>query len=396
MGISVRATEVSRRRLSADTFVLIRILAEDLSPPVLKVSSPIGYVDENSNVGTPIVDANGNNITFKIEDADIGNPEDLPKYAYEMTTTSFMINNEGHLVVNQENLDRDPPNENRLSFQVFVRELIEDGPKSSIPVTITVNLKDVNDNAPILEPVRDISLVAGNTKRNIATLKASDKDGDTKLEYNIVRVTNNGKRIFQLNPRNGKLDLIGPVKASEHYAITGEVIDSGGKSSQGVIEVRITPEPNLRGPRFLKFLYEAQISEAANKFATVISTEAIDPEGDLVRYAIVGGNEAGHFLIEESTGEIRVATSLDRESQERYSLTITAEDNGGKSNSATVNIKVEDVNDQFPEFMTLPYSFRVSEGESNTIVGMVEAKDNDIDENAVVHYSVPEDSNFEI
>ena len=67
-------------------------------------------------------------------------------------------------------------------------------------------------------------------------------------------------------------------------------------------------------------MYEAQISEAANKFATVINTEAIDPEGDLVRYAIVGGNEAGHFLIEESTGEIRVATSLDRESQERYSL----------------------------------------------------------------------------
>ena len=66
-------------------------------------------------------------------------------------------------------------------------------------------------------------------------LKASDKDGDTKLEYKIVRVTNNGKRIFKLNPRDGKLDLIGPVKAGEHYAITVEVIDSGGKSSQGKI-----------------------------------------------------------------------------------------------------------------------------------------------------------------
>ena len=81
-----------------------------------------------------------------------------------------MIDTEGHLIVNQANLDRDPPNENRLSFQVFVRELIEDDPKSSRPVTITVNLRDVNDNAPILEPVRDISLVAGNTKRNIATV----------------------------------------------------------------------------------------------------------------------------------------------------------------------------------------------------------------------------------
>ena len=69
--ISVRATEVSRNRLSADTFVIIRVLAEDLSPPVLSVSSPIGYVDENSNIGTPVLDANGNNITFKLADADI-------------------------------------------------------------------------------------------------------------------------------------------------------------------------------------------------------------------------------------------------------------------------------------------------------------------------------------
>ena len=151
-------------------------------------------------------------------------------------------------------------------------------------------------------------------------MSATDKDGDTLLTYNIVRVTNNGKRIFNLNSRTGKLDLIGPVRAGEHYALTVEVTDSGGKSSQGVIEVRVTPQPNLLGPVFSQFLYQAQIDEDAAKFATVISTEAKDPEGDLVRYAIVGGNEENQFLIEESTGEIRVATSLDRETRERYSL----------------------------------------------------------------------------
>ena len=98
------------------------------------------------------------------------NPDDLPKYVYEITTTSFIVDENGFLVVNQPNLDRDRPNESRLSFRVFVRELLNDDPKSSRPLTITVNLKDVNDNAPILEPVRDISLVAGNTKRNIATV----------------------------------------------------------------------------------------------------------------------------------------------------------------------------------------------------------------------------------
>ena len=57
-------------------------------------------------------------------------------------------------------------------------------------------------------------------------------------------------------------------------------------------------------------------------------------------FITVGGNELQHFLIEESTGEIRVNTSLDRELQERYSLNIRASDNGGKSNTATVNVKV--------------------------------------------------------
>lgn len=227
-------------------------------------------------------------------------------------------------------------------------------------------------------------------------LSASDRDGDTKLNYNIVRVTNNGRRIFDLNSRTGKLDLVGPVRDGEHYAITVEVVDSGGKTSQGVIEVRVTPQPNIRGPVFSQFLYEAEISEAANKFATVISTEAKDPEGDLVRYAIVGGNEEESFIIEESTGEIRVATSLDREKQDKYSLSISAQDNGGKANTATVNIKVTDVNDQSPEFVSLPYSFRVVEGESEAEVGKVEALDEDIGENAIVHYSVQEDEFFDI
>ena len=171
----------------------------------------LGYIDENAPVGTIVTDSSGANITFQITDSDIPRAEDLPQYAYEITTTAFMIDANGYLVVNQANLDRDPPNENRLSFQVFVRELGEDEPKSSRPVTITVNLKDVNDNAPVLEAVPDISVVAGAAKRNIAQLSATDKDGDTLLTYNIVRVTNNGKRIFNLNSRTGKLDLIGNV-----------------------------------------------------------------------------------------------------------------------------------------------------------------------------------------
>ena len=116
------------------------------------------------------------------------NSVDLPEYAYEITTTAFMIDENGFLIVNQANLDRDPPNENRLSFQVFVRELEEDNPKSSVPLTITVNLKDVNDNAPVLEAVPDISVVAGAAKRNIATVSTNFYTFKTWLLPLIIRL----------------------------------------------------------------------------------------------------------------------------------------------------------------------------------------------------------------
>ena len=173
--ITIRAREVSSKKLFAETTLSIKIMAEDLNPPVLTVSDAIGYIDENSVVGTVVANSKGENITFQISDADILVPEDLPQYAYEITTTAFMIDENGHLIVNQANLDRDAPNENRLSFQVFVRELNQEEPKSSKPVTITVNLKDVNDNSPILEAVPDISIVAGATKRNIATVSYRSK-----------------------------------------------------------------------------------------------------------------------------------------------------------------------------------------------------------------------------
>ena len=46
--------------------------------------------------------------------------EDPPEYVYEMTSTSFTVSQDGFLVVNEAGLDRDPPNEPKLSFQVWV------------------------------------------------------------------------------------------------------------------------------------------------------------------------------------------------------------------------------------------------------------------------------------
>jgi hypothetical protein len=50
-----------------------------------------------------------------------------PRYAYELTTSGFRVDEQGILVVADPHLDRDPPNPPQLQFQVkqfgFLKEI---------------------------------------------------------------------------------------------------------------------------------------------------------------------------------------------------------------------------------------------------------------------------------
>lgn len=75
---------------------------------------------------------------------------------------------------------------------------------------------------------------------------------------------------------------------------------------------------------------------------------------------------------------------------------VKAEDSGKLSSTATVNIKVTDVNDKNPEFMGEPYVFEVKEGVNSSLVGFVRAVDADEGINALVSYSIPSNLPFTI
>lgn len=51
---------------------------------------------------------------------------------------------------------------------------------------------------------------------------------------------------------------------------------------------------------------------------------------------------------------------------------VKAEDPEGLFNTATVSVVIQDINDKNPDFIGLPYSFRVNEGEEDAVVGTVE------------------------
>ncbi|KAH8294616.1 hypothetical protein KR018_000432 [Drosophila ironensis] len=399
--IIVKAEEVApgpRRFTTAKLAIAVKPV--DANPPVIAASAIEGYVEENSAVGTRVLDSSGNPISFSTTDADLSDTDAKPDYIYELTTPSFNVTSEGVLVVNEDNLDRDPPAPGRFKFQVVAREPRTNA--ASAPLSLTVHLRDVNDNAPKLAMVAPISITAGDQSesRLVTQVVATDNDEgpNAVVAYTIYHVSNNGIQKFAIDRETGEIRTQGRLLAGEQYSITVQATDIGGLSSQAIVEVSVTPGPNTKPPRFQKAIYEVQVSEGAEINSTVTVVHADDPENDAVVYSIISGNDLRQFAVGQESGVIVVIRKLDRESLTRYQLIVKAEDTGGLSSSATVNIKVTDINDKNPEFdaSTLPYVFQVDEGKAQASVGVVHATDADEGINAEITYSIPADIPFSI
>jgi len=106
------------------------------------------------------------------------------------------------------------------------------------------------------------------------------------------------------------------------------------------------------------------------------------------------------FGIFPNSGWIYLRGTLDREARDRYDLTVLASDNGTPSATATarVIINIMDSNDNDPKFLRTSYEFSVEENlRRGAVVGVIQAKDADLDINAAIRYSlIPSNTSFQI
>ncbi|XP_040065131.2 neural-cadherin [Ixodes scapularis] len=150
------------------------------------------------------------------------------------------------------------------------------------------------------------------------------------------------------------------------------------------LAVHVVPQQSML--RFPKEEYGASIVENGLPGAqvAVLDGATTDSCRDDVRYEIVSGDDDGAFhlspLSRNSTRLVlRARTPLDRETQNRYDLTIRAF-NGLESARTRVVVEVLDVNDNDPVPERRSYTFRVPlSSEPYSIVGNVSATDSDGD-----------------
>lgn len=111
----------------------------------------------------------------------------------------------------------------------------------------------------------------------------------------------------------------------------------------------------------------------------------------MLEFSIVGGNDKGHFRMDESSGAISIENQLNREVQSEYDLIVRAKDKGvpALSSNATVHIILMDANNRRPEFDRLSYVASIREdADVGSLVRKVVARDADSGVNAIIEYSI--------
>nr|XP_022301438.1 protocadherin-like wing polarity protein stan isoform X1 [Crassostrea virginica] len=182
--------------------------------------------------------------------------------------------------------------------------------------------------------------------------------------------------------------------------IIAELLDTAEENSTSLL-VNVTDVDDM-DPTFDHDVYYLNITENDNASINVSlnvtpKIHAFDRDMGAGRQEVFyrfadNSNKHGCFSIDKTTGNISVSCPYDREDREFYSLTIKAVQQNTESRSctATLSVRILDVNDNTPEFMLTSYHVNVTEHSGRgTLIDTVTANDKDQDEKA-------QDVNYEI
>lgn len=238
---------------------------------------------------------------------------------------------------------------------------------------VSVILLDVNDCPPSFTSQK-MTYVQENTPVDtvVFAVHASDSDSgpNSYVEYSLRGPFSNK---FSVGTIDGNVRLVGELDREElsNYTLTVIATDKGEPPLSSTMDVMmVVLDINDNTPSFSQNIYDIEIEEntlTGTDVIQVFATDADEGTNGQIRFSISGGNANTDFRIDSVTGTISVARQLDREVRSSYSLLVQATDRGSspRTDQATVNIVLLDVNDCAPIFELSPYTVRVQENLEN-------------------------------
>uniref|UniRef100_A0A8B9TPG7 Cadherin EGF LAG seven-pass G-type receptor 2 n=1 Tax=Anas platyrhynchos TaxID=8839 RepID=A0A8B9TPG7_ANAPL len=308
-------------------------------------------------------------------------------------------NTRGHFYIDAQTgaLDVVSPLDYEASKEYTLRIRAQDGgrpPLSNISGLVTVQVLDVNDNAPIFVSTPFQATVLENVPVGYSVIHVQAIDADSgdnaRLVYTLLE-TGAGFP-FAINNSTGWIVVASELdrEAVDFYSFGVEAQDQGSPPMASSASVSVTIlDVNDNSPEFTQREYGARLNEDAAVGTSVLTVSAVDRDANsVITYQISSGNTRNRFSITSQSGGglISLALPLDYKLERQYLLTIAASD-GTRQDTAQVVVNVTDANTHRPVFQSSHYTVNVNEDRPvGTTVVVISATDEDTGENARITY----------
>ncbi|XP_038610870.1 protocadherin Fat 1 [Tachyglossus aculeatus] len=397
--LTVRARGRHRgHEVTASVDVSIRVGDVNDNSPVPEADPYAASVAENRPVGSPVVQV-------RASDPDLG-PNGQVQYALDpaqdrVVLEAFAVHPDSGWLTTLRELDR----EERATFRVLVvASDCGERVQRSTTATVEVTVADENDNPPRFsaEVYKGTVSEADPPGGVVAVLSSSDADADEmnrRVTYYITGGDPQGQFAVEQSQDEWRVFVRRALDREERGSYLLNVTTTDGTfTADAVVEVKVL-DANDNSPVCDKTLYTETIPEDSlpGRLVTQVSATDADIRTNAEITYTLSGPGAENFNLHSETGELKTFGPLDREQQASYHLLVTATDGGGRSCYASVQLWLDDVNDNAPVFMADPFTATVFENtEPRTPLTRVQATDADTGLNGKIHYSLvsPTDSHF--
>ncbi|KAI1230842.1 Cadherin EGF LAG seven-pass G-type receptor 2, partial [Lamprotornis superbus] len=308
-------------------------------------------------------------------------------------------NTRGHFYIDAQTgtLDVVTPLDYEITKEFTLRIRAQDGgrpPLSNISGLVTIQVLDVNDNAPIFVSTPFQATVLENVPVGYSVIHVQAIDADSgdnsRLVYTLLETGTSFP--FAINNSTGWIVVASELdrEVVDFYSFGVEAQDQGTPPMASTASVSVTIlDVNDNSPEFTQREYGARLNEDAAVGTSVLTVSAVDRDANsVITYQISSGNTRNRFSITSQSGGglISLALPLDYKLERQYLLTIAASD-GTRQDTAQVVVNVTDANTHRPVFQSSHYTININEDRPvGTTVVVISATDEDTGENARITY----------
>uniref|UniRef100_A0A3B4VP41 Cadherin domain-containing protein n=1 Tax=Seriola dumerili TaxID=41447 RepID=A0A3B4VP41_SERDU len=356
--VNIRASDDGG--LTGSCKLIVDVLDMNDNRPDIHIMSKTNLISEDAKPNTVVTMIN-------VEDADSAENgkvqcviNDNNNFMLKSTTNNF------YSLVTDSDLDRERASE----YNITVTCSDEGVPSLSSSVTLTLQISDVNDNAPVFERSSyEAYIVENNTPAlSIFTVKARDVDWNqnARVSYILEDSSVNGVPVSSYVSISVDSGVIHAVRSFDyeqikdfHFRVKAQ--DGGSPPLSSNVTVKILIQDQNDNPP--QVLYPVQtggslVAEMVPRSADVgylvtkvVAVDVDSGQNAWLSYKLQKATDRALFEVGLQNGEIRTIRQVTDKDAVKQRLTVIVEDNGQPSRSATVIVNVA-VADSFPEVLS--------------------------------------------